>query len=258
MAGALMIAGTGSGVGKSLLVTGLCRLLARKGVSVAPFKAQNMSNNSAVTPDGAEIGRAQYVQAQAAGVVPEAAMNPVLLKPMGDRGSQVVVMGKAVGRSWNGQCRPAALSVPRTALGSLRSRFEVVVLEGAGGAAEINLLDRYIVNLPLAAAEEIPAVVVGDIERGGVFASLYGTVALLPDELRRWVRGFLVNRFRGDPAVLEPGLDALEARTGVPVLGVVPWLADVAGDDEDSMDVAGFGSGGSASLDVAVVRFPRI
>ena len=257
MSGALMVCGTASGVGKSLVVTGLCRLLARKGVRVAPFKAQNMSNNSAVTADGAEIGRAQYAQAQAAGVEPEAAMNPVLLKPTGDRTSQVVVLGRALPGSWNGEASPVPLSVPRTALRSLRERFEVVMLEGAGGAGEINLLDRDIVNLPLAAAESIPAIVVGDIERGGVFASLYGTVALLPDHLRACVRGFVINRFRGDPSLLDPGLVELEARTGVPVLGVLPWLTDVAGDDEDSMDVAGFGDA-AASVDVAVIRLPHV
>ena len=256
---ALLVCGTASGVGKSFVVTGLCRLLARKGLRVAPFKAQNMSNNSAVTADGAEIGRAQFAQAQAAGVEPEAAMNPVLLKPTGERTSQVVVMGRAVGTTdavgW-GVDAPELFPVVLDALSSLRARFDVVVAEGAGGAAEVNLLDRDIVNLRLAAAATMPAVVVGDIERGGVFAFLYGTVALLPDDLRPLIRGFVVNRFRGDPTLLEPGIAELERRTGVPTLGVLPWSGTTPLDEEDSLALgAGFGSG---PLDVAVVRFPRI
>ena len=256
---ALLVGGTASGVGKSFVVTGLCRLLARKGLRPAPFKAQNMSNNSAVTADGAEIGRAQYAQAQAAGVEPEAAMNPVLLKPTGERTSQVVVMGRAVGTTdavgWGSQA-PDLFPVVLDALASLRGRFDMVVAEGAGGATEINLFDRDIVNLRLAAAAELPVIVVGDIERGGVFAALYGTVALLPDNLRPWVRGFVVNRFRGDPALLAPGIAELERRTGVPVLGVLPWSDVAPVDEEDSLDLgAGFGYG---PLDVAVIRFPRI
>ncbi|MBW8827200.1 MAG: cobyric acid synthase, partial [Acidobacteria bacterium] len=187
MRGALMVCGTGSDVGKSVLVAGLCRLLSRDGVRVAPFKAQNMSLNSAVTPDGCEIGRAQALQAAACGIEPEVGMNPILLKPAGERSSQVVVMGKPTETLDAVAYRDAIPGLWGTVLGcldDLRSRFDVVLLEGAGGAAEINLLDRDLVNLPLAARAKVPAVLVCDIERGGVFASLYGSVALLPGELR--------------------------------------------------------------------------
>lgn len=255
-----MICGTGSDTGKSVLVAGLCRALARSGVRVAPFKAQNMSLNSAATLDGAEIGRAQALQAEAAGVEPEAAMNPILLKPTGERSSQVIVLGHPVETLDAVAYRERITALWDTVLGcvaDLRARFDVVLMEGAGGAAEINLLTRDLVNLPLAARAGVPAVVVGDIERGGVFASLYGTVALLPDELRRTVRGFVINKMRGDPALLLDGPAELTRRSGVPVLGVVPWLDGLTIDAEDSLaiDLAPSGVG---SFDVAVVRLPRI
>ncbi len=262
-AGGLVVCGTTSDAGKSWIVAGLCRLLARRGVSVAPFKAQNMSLNAAVTLDGAEIGHAQWVQALAAGIEPEAAMNPVLLKPTGDRASQVVVLGQARGvysaaeyDAWAHDLRGVVLD----ALAGLRRRFDVVVCEGAGGAAEINLLDRDLANLPLAAAAGLPAVVVGDIDRGGVFASLYGTVALLPEHLRRCVAGFVINRFRGDPALLFDGCADLERRCGVPTLGVVPTVDGTDIDAEDSLALDGWGTSpiSESALDVAVVRFPRI
>ena len=209
MRGGLMVCGTASDVGKSSVVTGLCRVLPRQGVRVAPFKAQNMANNSYVTPSGHEIGRAQGVQALAAGVEPEVAMNPILLKPTG-RADQP-------GRR-HGPARPATSTPPPTrprspacfatvldALADLRSRFDVVIVEGAGSPAEINLLHSDLVNLRLAAAAGLPAIVVGDIDRGGVFAALYGTVALLPDDLRPLVRGFVINKLRGDPALLADG-----------------------------------------------------
>ncbi|HEX5944895.1 MAG TPA: cobyric acid synthase [Acidimicrobiales bacterium] len=236
--GGLVVCGTTSDAGKSWVVAGLCRLLARQGVSVAPFKAQNMALNAAVTGDGAEIGHAQWVQALAAGVPAEAAMNPVLLKPTGETTSQVVVMGRVVGErsAHEHQDRTDELRpVVAAALADLRHRFGVVICEGAGGAAEINLLDRDLANLPLAAAASLPALIVGDIERGGVFAALYGSVALLPDELRRWVRGFVINRFRGDPALLGDGCDELERRCGVPTLGVVPMVPGLDLDAEDSL-----------------------
>jgi adenosylcobyric acid synthase len=260
--GGLMVCGTGSDVGKSSIVAGLCRLLRRRGVRVAPFKAQNMALNSFVTSSGHEIGRAQGVQALAAGAEPEVAMNPVLLKPTGERTSQVVLMGRPVAvvdaaqyqtekrRLW-----PAVLA----AFEDLRKRFDVVVLEGAGSAAEINLLDADVVNLRLAAAAGVPAVVVGDIDRGGVFASLYGTVALLPEDLRPLVRGFVVNKLRGDPALLGDGPAELERRCGVPTLGVVPWLHDLDLDAEDSLALPPPSTGSAgAHVDVAVIRFPRI
>jgi len=257
-----MVCGTTSDAGKSTVVAGLCRVLARRGVSVAPFKAQNMSLNAAVTADGAEIGRAQALQAAAARIEPEAVMNPVLLKPTGERTSQVVVLGRVVDEldaaSYH-QRAHGLWEVVLDSLADLRRRFDVVLLEGAGGAAEINLLDRDVVNLPLAARAGVPALLVGDIERGGVFASLFGTVELLPAELRGCVRGFVINRLRGDPALLGDGPAELERRTGIPTMGVLPHLAGLTIDAEDSLSLdprAGLRPG--AAVDVAVVRLPRI
>ncbi len=278
-----MVCGTGSDAGKSAVVAGLCRLLARQGVRVAPFKAQNMALNSWVTDDGAEIGHAQGVQAVAAGVPAEVAMNPILLKPTGERTSQVVVLG----RPWRTldaaayhAAKPELFATVLEALDGLRRRFDVVLCEGAGSPTEINLLDHDLVNLRLAARAGMRAVVVGDIDRGGVFASLFGTVALLPDELRPLVAGFVVNKFRGDPGLLAPGLDTLARRTGVPVLGVVPYLEGLGLDAEDSLALDGpdpsvavgsCGAPGSVAdppgsvadppgptIDVAVVRLPRL
>jgi len=264
--GMLMVCGTASDVGKSHVVTALCRLLHRRGVRVAPFKAQNMALNSAVTPAGHEIGRAQAVQARAAGIDAEVAMNPVLVKPTGERTSQVVVMGRPRGHhdAVSFQATKADLSATvLAALADLRDRFDVVILEGAGSPAEINLLDGDIVNLRLAAEVGAPAIVVGDIDRGGVFAALYGTVALLPDDLRPLVRGFVINKFRGDPVLLGDGLADLERRCGVPTLGVVPWMHDVGLDAEDSLSLRGRRPSAAGpplgdTLDVAVVRLPRI
>jgi len=267
--GAVMVCGTASNSGKSLLVAGLCRLLARRGVLVAPFKGQNMSLNSVVTDDGAEIGRAQAAQAEAAGTPPEAAMNPVLLKPMGERRSQVVVMGKpwrVLDAADYQATKPELRGIVLDALADLRRRFEVVVLEGAGSPAEINLMEGDLVNLGLAERAGIGAVVVGDIDRGGVFAHLFGTVELLPADLRRRVRGFIINKLRGDPALLGSGPQELEARTGVPTLGVIPWLDGVWIDAEDSLalsadsgwrDRPGHPAPDDA-IDVAVLRFPRV
>ena len=246
--GSLMVCGTASDVGKSSVVTGLCRLLARKGVSVAPFKAQNMALNSWVTIDGAEIGRAQGVQAAAAGIPAEVAMNPILLKPTGERTSQVVVMGSPwadLDAAAYHAAKPALFALVQDALADLRSRYDVVLCEGAGSPAEINLLDNDLVNLRLAVAAGIRAIVVGDIDRGGVFAHLYGTVALLPNPLRECVKGFIVNKFRGDPGLLLSGFEDLLHRTGVPTLGVLPMLQGMALDAEDSLGIAG---GWSASL----------
>jgi len=261
-----MVCGTGSDVGKSHVVTGLCRLLARSGVRVAPFKAQNMALNSFVTSAGHEIGRAQGVQALAAGVEAEVAMNPILLKPTGERTSQVIVNGRPIGELAAAEyhaLKPELLPTVVDALGDLRRRFDVVVIEGAGSPAEINLLDLDIVNLRLAAQAGVPAVVVGDIDRGGVFAALYGTVALLPDDLGKLIGGFIINKFRGDPALLGDGLAILEDRCGVPTLGVLPFVADVALDAEDSLALDGHrprssGPAVADDLDVAVLRFPRL
>jgi adenosylcobyric acid synthase len=265
----LLVCGTGSDAGKSFLVAGLCRLLAGRGVKVAPFKAQNMALNAAVTAGGAEIGHAQWAQALAAGVEPEAAMNPVLLKPTAERASQVIVMGRAVGvqsaRDYH-DAKRQLLPVVLEALADLRSRYDVVICEGAGSPAEINLLDRDIVNLPLADAAGLPAIVVGDIDRGGVFASLHGTVELLPPHLRRLVRGFVINRLRGDPALLGDACADLERRSGVPTLGVIPHVPGADLDAEDSLTFDRFAATDPTSgagrdvdvLDVAAVRWPRV
>ena len=268
MRGALLVAGTTSDAGKSALVAGLCRALARRGVSVAPFKAQNMSNNSVVTTDGGEIGRAQAMQAHACGLEPSTLFNPVLLKPGSDRSSQVVVLGKADGtvsaRSYYDR-KAALLDVVTATLTELRSRYDVVVCEGAGSPAEINLRRSDIANMGLAQAADLPVVVVGDIDRGGVLAHLFGTLAVLdaPDQAR--IAGFVVNKFRGDPSLLAPGLDQLRALTGRPTFGVVPWADGLWLDAEDSLSVVSDGvlgrpapPHGSSWLRVAVVRLPRI
>lgn len=259
MSGSLLVCGTNSNAGKSTLVAGLCRLLARNGVRVAPFKAQNMALNSMVV-DGGEIGRAQWTQAIAAGVEPTVEMNPVLMKPQGDRTSQVIVRGKPIGvfsAVEYYERKGDLLGTVLEALDGLRDDYDVVVCEGAGSPTEINLLDHDIVNLRLAAAAGMPAIVVGDIDLGGVFASLFGTVELLPDELRRCVRAFVLNKFRGDPALLANATDQIEARCGVPTIGVVPHLGPLAIDGEDSLTL-GTGWTSTGSLDVAVIAFPAI
>jgi adenosylcobyric acid synthase len=263
--GALLVAGTTSDAGKSVVTAGICRWLVRQGISVAPFKAQNMSNNSMVTADGAEIGRAQVMQAAAARVEPEAAMNPVLLKP-GDDSSQVVVLGTAVADVTALSYRPmkaALLEQVLASLAELRSRFDVVVCEGAGSPTEINLRADDIANMGLATAAQLPVVVVGDIDRGGLFPALYGTVALMPPGDQRLVAGFLVNKFRGDVALLTPGLDELTRLTGRPTLGVLPWLPGLQLDVEDSLGLpAGCTAGppalGEDVLRVSVARLPRL
>jgi adenosylcobyric acid synthase len=266
VSGALLVAGTTSDAGKSVVTAGICRWLVRQGVSVAPFKAQNMSNNSMVTADGAEIGRAQVMQAAAARVEPEAAMNPVLLKPGGEDSSQVVVLGRPVADVTALSYRPmkaALLEQVLTCLADLRARFDVVVCEGAGSPTEINLRADDIANMGLATAARLPVVVVGDIDRGGVFPALYGTVALMPPADQRLVAGFLVNKFRGDVRLLRPGLDQLTALTGRPTLGVLPWLPGAALDVEDSLGIpTGVSSAGPPHgedvLRVAVARLPRL
>ena len=262
-AAGILIAGTSSDAGKSLVVTGLCRWLARRGVSVAPFKAQNMSNNSMVCVDGAEIGRAQYLQAQAAQVPAESAMNPVLLKPASDRRAFVVVRGRPAGSLVAGEYatgRRQLAEAAYAAYAELTSRFEVIVCEGAGSPAEINLRAGDYVNLGLARRFGLPVTVVGDIDRGGVFAALYGTVALLDPPDRALVRAYVINKFRGDEAVLAPGLAQLTARTGVPCAGVLPWLPGLWLDAEDTLEVGAWRRepAGAGGLRVAVVRLPRV
>jgi len=257
-----MVQGTASGVGKSLLAAAFCRLFAREGRRVAPFKAQNMSLNAAVTADGGEIGRAQAAQAEAAGVEATVDMNPILLKPEADDTSQLVVRGRAVGRVSFGDYRgrqPGLAPVVADSLARLRATHDLIVIEGAGSPAEINLRDADLVNMYVARLAAAPVLLVGDIDRGGVFAALVGTLALLEPRDRERVAGLIINRLRGDPAVLAPALPELRARTGVPVLGVVPWIDERLVPAEDSLDLAETaGDPSSATLDLAVVRLPRI
>src|ERR1700754_4763782 len=249
MRGAVLVAGTTSDAGKSALVAGVCRWLHRRGVAVAPFKAQNMSNNSVVTTDGGEIGRAQAMQAHASGLAPSVPFNPVLLKPGSDRSAQVVVRGRVDGtvsaRSYQ-ERKAALLDVVSAELAGLRERFDVVVCEGAGSPAEINLRESDIANMGLAQAADLPVVVVGDIDRGGVLAHLFGTLAVLdaPDQAR--IAGFVINKFRGDPALLAPGLDTLAELTGRPTYGVLPWEERLWLDAEDSLCAGGDGGLGPA------------
>ncbi len=234
----LMVQGTTSDAGKSTLVTALCRLLARRGVKVAPFKPQNMALNSAVTQDGGEIGRAQAVQARAAGLQPHTDMNPVLLKPNTDMGAQVIVQGRAIGNLDASEYHGYKRIVRRAVLESyerLAARFEAIVVEGAGSPAEINLREGDIANMGFAEAVDCPVILIADIDRGGVFAHLVGTLALLSESERARVIGFVINRFRGDIGLLQPGLDWLERETGKPVLGVLPYLHGLHLEAEDAL-----------------------
>lgn len=263
----LVLAGTTSDAGKSLLTAGVCRWLVRRGVRVAPFKSQNMSNNSMVCPDGAEIGRAQWVQAVAAHAVPEAAMNPVLLKPGSDRRSHVVLLGRPHGELGTGEWATGRRELAAAAFAAyddLASRYDVVVAEGAGSAAEVNLRGGDYVNFGLARAKGLPVVVVGDIDRGGVLAAMYGTWALVEEGDRAHLAGWIVNKFRGDVDLLRPGLDVITDRTGLPVFGVVPWLEGAWLDGEDALALGGWSRAvdthpaAGGSLRVAVVGFPRL
>ena len=265
---AALIAGCTSDAGKSVLVAGMCRLLARRGVRVAPFKAQNMSNNCAVTLDGGEIGRAQALQALACGLEPDVSFNPVLLKPGSDHTSQVVVKGKADGHvsalTYRSR-RKALRGVVAEALEELRGQFDVVLCEGAGSPAEVNLRESDIANMGLAELADLPVVVAGDIDRGGVLAHFVGTHAILSPEDRARITGFIVNKFRGDVSLLTPGLDVVREYTGVPVLGVVPFIPGLWIDAEDSLGiVAGASVGpanaplGTETLSVAAIRLPRV
>ncbi|MET0417892.1 MAG: cobyric acid synthase [Actinoplanes sp.] len=270
MSGGLLVAGTTSDAGKSVLTAGICRWLHRRGVKVAPFKAQNMSNNSAVVvgPDGrgGELGRAQAMQAAACGLAPDLRFNPVLLKPGSDLSSQVVLLGEAVDTVTAGNyraLRPRLAETAHAALAELRAEYDVVICEGAGSPAEINLRDGDFVNMGLARRAGLPAIVVGDIDRGGVFAALFGTVALLDPADQALISGFVINKFRGDLGLLRPGLDMITAATGRPVHGVLPFHLDVWLDAEDSLAygrVLGRPGPphGTEWLRVAVVRLPRI
>ncbi len=266
--GALLVAGCTSDAGKSVLVAGLCRMLARGGVSVAPFKAQNMSNNSVVTLDGGEIGRAQALQARACGLEPSVRFNPVLLKPGSDRTSQLVVRGRAVAQvsavSYI-EHRQRLRDVVGAELAALREDYDVVICEGAGSPAEINLRRTDLANMGLATQASLPVIVVGDIDRGGVLAHLYGTLAVLSAEDQALIKGFVINKFRGEVSLLAPGLDQLAALTDRPTYGVIPYSDDLWMDAEDSLGtVADAPVGrprppvGTQWLRVAAIRLPRI
>jgi len=257
----LMVQGATSDAGKSTFVTGLCRVLQRRGIRVAPFKPQNMALNSAVTVDGGEIGRAQALQAQAAGIEPTTDMNPVLLKPNTDLGAQVIVNGRAIGNmcaaeyhKYKSVAREAVLAAHRR----LADRYDVILTEGAGSPAEINLREGDIANMGFAEAVDCPVLLIADIERGGVFAHLVGTVALLSPSEQARIVGFVINRFRGDLALLEPGLRWLTEYSGKPVLGVLPYLHGLALDAEDAINRETHPGSGAAQLKVVVPTFPRI
>lgn len=256
----IMIQGTGSSVGKSILVAALCRIFKQDGFSVAPYKSQNMSLNSYVTRDGGEMGRAQVVQAEAAGVEPSVDMNPILLKPEADARSQVVLMGKPAMTLPAGEYylhTPELLRAAEESLSRLRSRYDIVVIEGAGSPAEINLKQCEIVNMCIAKLADAPVLLVGDIDKGGVFAHLVGTLALLDDDENRYIKGFIINKFRGDISLLKPGLDELERITSLPVLGVIPYYHDIFIDEEDSVrrDTP---SKAVADIDIAVIHLQHI
>ncbi len=255
----LMIQGTGSSVGKSVMVAALCRIMHQDGFNVAPFKSQNMALNSFVTKEGHEMGRAQVVQAEAAGLEPHVDMNPVLLKPEADAKSQVVVMGKpwkTVSAYDYYKYTPELFKTVEESFNRLSSQYDVIVIEGAGSPAEINLRRFEIVNMGMAKLAKSPVLLVGDIDKGGVFAQLVGTQVLLEEDEREFIKGFIINKFRGDVAILEPGLDMLEERTGVPVLGVVPYYHDIVISEEDS--VHRIDDERDYQIDIAVIHLPRI
>jgi adenosylcobyric acid synthase len=268
LSGALLVAGTSSDAGKSVVVAGLCRLLVRNGIRVAPFKAQNMSNNSVVTIEGGEIGRAQAIQARAAGLAPSVRFNPILLKPGSDRTSQLVIRGQvadSVTATNYVQHRDRLSGIVSDELSSLRAEFDAVICEGAGSPAEINLRATDLANMGLARAANLPVILVGDIDRGGLLAHLFGTVAVLEPQDQALISGFVVNKFRGDPTLLEPGLRQLHDLTGRPTYGVLPYVDELWLDAEDSLSVVAHRVVGTPSpprgrewLRVAAIRLPRI
>jgi adenosylcobyric acid synthase len=258
----LMVQGTMSSAGKSLLVTGLCRLYTKRGVKVAPYKSQNMSNNAAVCPDGAEIGRAQYTQALACGVIPTAEMNPILLKPEADSRSQVVVLGKALdtlSAHEYYQKKTVMWQTAIQALDHLRHEYDLVIIEGAGSPVEINLLTDDIVNMPIARYAQSPVLLASDIDRGGIFAQLLGTLWLLEPEDRQLIKGLLVNKFRGDLSLFQDGIRMLEEKSSVPVLGVIPYIHHrIPEEDAVAIEAQNFSYPATATIDIIVVRLPRI
>ncbi len=256
----IMIQGTCSNAGKSLIAAGLCRIFRQDGYRVAPFKAQNMALNSYITADGLEMGRAQVVQAEAAGIAPDVRMNPILLKPTSDEGSQVIINGEVEGNYTAKDFyreKPAFRAKVREAFESLASEYDIIVIEGAGSPAEINLKDDDLVNMGMAEMADAPVLLTGDIDRGGVFASLAGTMLLFTEEERARVKGVIINKFRGDLDILKPGLDMLEDIIHVPVAGVVPYM-NVDIDDEDSLTERFAKKNSSGLVDIAVIRVPKI
>jgi adenosylcobyric acid synthase len=263
-AAVLMLQGTASDVGKSVITTALCRVFKQDGFKPAPFKSQNMALNSYVTEDGKEIGRAQGAQAEACGIEATTDMNPILIKPVRDMHSQIVVHGVPFAQMSASDYRqhflPEAKQTVMDALNRLRDTYDIVLMEGAGSPAEINLKDRDIVNMNLAGWADAPVILISDIDRGGVFASIVGTLELLESHEKARVKGFIINKFRGDLSLLQPGLDWLEERTGIPVLGVLPYIRDIQIEAEDSvvLDSLRHGKKEKTELDVAVIRYPRI
>ncbi|WP_145264194.1 cobyric acid synthase [Planctomycetes bacterium Pan216] len=256
-----MVVGTSSSVGKSLLVAGLCRVLSRRGIRVAPFKAQNMSNNAAVCDDGGEIGRAQELQARAAGIRPTVAMNPVLLKPQADATSQVIVRGRpwTTLRARDFYRRKRELwSIVIESLESLQAAYDLILIEGAGSPVELNLKSSDIVNMAVAKHLGCSVLLVGDIDRGGIFAQLLGTLSLLEEDERRLVRGLIVNRFRGDPRLFDDGVQILRERGECPVVGVVPFVPDLRLPEEDAVAIEHRAPRGTATIRIVVIRLPRI
>ena len=268
MAKAIMIQGTGSGVGKSVIVAALCRIFLQDGYRVAPFKAQNMALNSFVTTEQGEIGRAQAVQAQACRIEPSVDMNPVLLKPTSHVGSQVIVLGKAIGNMSAmryARYKPKLLSVVRKSFDRLMCEYDLVIIEGAGSPAEINLKSHDIVNMKMAEYADCPVVLVGDIDKGGVFAWLWGTLDLLPKGEKKRIKALLINKFRGDRRLLDSGIQYLEKKTGKKVLGVIPYFTDIKIPEEDSAslemktrDVRHTALADARQIEIAVIKLPHI
>ncbi|MBT3355379.1 MAG: cobyric acid synthase [Candidatus Scalindua sp.] len=268
MAKAIMVQGTGSDVGKSILVCALCRIFRQEGLKVAPFKSQNMSNNSYVTADGREMGRAQVAQAEAAGILPIAEMNPILLKPSGNNGSQIITMGRPLRHMTANEYyknKDSMLEIAKEAYESLSNEYDVIVIEGAGSPAEINIKDDDIVNMKMAEIADAPVILVTDIERGGSFAWIVGTLELLDSDERDRVMGVIINKFRGDMGILEPGIQMLEERINKPVLGVLPYYTNIEVDDEDSVSLDrknkkqdARGEKQESLIDVVIIRLPRI
>ncbi len=265
MSRSIMVQGTGSGVGKSILVAALCRIFMQDGYRVAPFKSQNMALNSGVTIDGLEMGRAQITQAEAAGIVPRVEMNPILLKPTTDIGAQIIVCGKSIGNMQAVEYhkyKPQLTEVIKECFSLLQQEYEIIVIEGAGSPAEINLKDNDIVNMYMAKVANAPVILVADIDRGGAFAWIAGTLELLSEDERLRIKGIIINKFRGDKSLLRSGLEFMEQRYGVPILGVVPYFRDICIEEEDSLGLEKKEEKGvkkvEKEIEVVVVQLPHI